>query len=44
MTGHGVETLAVSAGDEIGFVPTQTVDGKDVSAKDHPIHPSPDMS
>lgn len=31
MTGHGVETLAVSAGNEIGFVPTQTGDGKDVS-------------
>ncbi|KAF2469953.1 uncharacterized protein BDR25DRAFT_369847, partial [Lindgomyces ingoldianus] len=29
MTGHGVETLAVSAGNKIGFVPTQTVDGKD---------------
>lgn len=39
LTGNGVETLSVIAGDEIGFVPTQTVGSTDVSTK-RSIHSS----
>lgn len=32
----GVETLKVSAGDEIEFAPTQALDGEEISAESSP--------